>query len=181
MSNQPCLLLIGGGAGSGKTTLARAVAQESRDAGLVHLDLFYHQDPARAPSVARLDGQPGRVVDFSDPRALDLARIDAALGAQASVPLVIVEGIFALALPALAARASWSVFVDAPADLRVVRKTVRKIQEGKDPLPGLLGYANTVRAYDLHIAPTRQQADLVVDGTLPVRDQVESVLKVMDR
>lgn len=67
-------LLIGGGAGSGKTALARALADAVPGPALVHLDSCYHRDPDLAPSVPRFDG-PGRVVDFSDPLALDSARI----------------------------------------------------------------------------------------------------------
>ncbi|WP_328966362.1 uridine kinase family protein [Streptomyces sp. NBC_00239] len=171
------LLLIGGGAGSGKTSLARALADNIPGAGLVHLDLCYHQDVDLAPSTPRLDGQPGHAIDFSDPQALGPARVKAALDMHAGAPLVVVEGIFALALPELREQASWSFFVDTPADLRVVRKTIRKISEGKDPLPGLLGYANTVRAFDTHIEPTRAQADIVLDGTQPIADLAAQVLK----
>ncbi|MFE5535930.1 zeta toxin family protein [Streptomyces sp. NPDC056492] len=94
------ILLIGGGAGSGKTALARALADSVPGAALVHLDACYHRDPDLAPSVPRFDG-PGRVVDFSNPLALDSARIKAALAEHATAPLVIVEGTFALALPEL--------------------------------------------------------------------------------
>ncbi|MFJ2745446.1 uridine kinase [Streptomyces sp. NPDC087440] len=164
MHHHPRLLLIGGGAGSGKTSLACAVAQQLPGTGLVHLDLCYHQDTARAPSVPRLDGHPGRAVDFSDPLALDSDRIEAALAehADAGALLTIVEGIFALTLKQLAARASWTVFVDTPADLRVVRKTMRKLTEGKDPLPGLRGYTHTARAFERYVAPARQTAGLVL-------------------
>ncbi|MFD5887157.1 hypothetical protein ACFWHQ_14405 [Streptomyces sp. NPDC060334] len=84
----------------------------------------YHRDPDLAPSVPRVGG-PGRVVDFSDPLALDSARIKTALAEHATAPLVIVEGTFALALPKLTAVATLTVYVDTPADIRVVRKTLR--------------------------------------------------------
>ncbi|MEV7617070.1 zeta toxin family protein [Streptomyces sp. NPDC089799] len=163
----PQILLIGGGAGSGKTALAHALADIVPGTALVHLDSCYHSDPGLAPSVPRLDGQPGRVVDFSDPRALDTARIKTVLAEHVNAPLVIVEGTFALALPELTAIATWKVFVDTPADIRVVRKTLRKIQEGQNPEPGLLGYANSHRSYTRHVDPTRDHADLVLDGTQP--------------
>lgn len=160
----PRILLIGGGAGSGKTALARALADTLPGAGLIHLDACYHSDPDLAPSVPRFDG-PGRVVDFSDPLALDSARIETALAEQAAAPLVIVEGTFALSLPQLTAIATLTVFVDTPADIRVVRKTLRKLREGQDPTPGLLGYAASHRSHTRHVAPTRDRAHLVLDGT----------------
>ncbi|MFZ3551713.1 uridine kinase family protein [Streptomyces sp. 4.24] len=158
------LLLIGGGAGSGKTALARALADTMPGTALVHLDSCYHRDPDLAPSVPRFDG-PGRVVDFSDPLALDSARIKTALGDHADAPLVIVEGTFALALPELTVIATLTVYVDTPADIRVVRKTLRKLQEGQDPAPGLLGYDSSHRSYTRHVAPTRDHAGIVLDGT----------------
>lgn len=160
----PRILLIGGGAGSGKTALARALADTMPGAALVHLDSCYHSDPDLAPSVPRFDG-PGRVVDFSDPLALDSARIKTALAEHAAAPLVIMEGTFALALPELTAIATWAVYVDTPADIRVVRKTLRKLQEGQDPAPGLLGYDTSHRSYTRHVAPTRDHAHLILDGT----------------
>lgn len=166
----PQILLIGGGAGSGKTALARALADTRPGTALVHLDSCYHSDPGLAPSVPRLDGRPGRVVDFSDPRALDTARIKAALAEHSDTPLLIVEGTFALALPELTAIATWKVFVDTPADLRIVRKTLRKIDEGQDPAPGLRGYIASSRSYAYHVAPTRDQADIVLDGTQSSED-----------
>lgn len=161
---RPQILLIGGGAGSGKTALARALADSVPGAALVHLDSCYHRDPDLAPSVPRFDG-PGRVVDFSDPLALDPVRIETAIAEHSTAPLVIVEGTFALALPELTAIATFSVYVDTPADIRVVRKTLRKLQEGLDPTPGLLGYDTSHRSYARHVAPTRRHAHLILDGT----------------
>ncbi|WP_407842159.1 uridine kinase (plasmid) [Streptomyces sp. DSM 116496] len=168
---KPQLLLIGGGAGSGKTVLARALAEAVPNAALVHLDLCYYSDPDVAPSVPRFDG-PGRVVDFSDPLALDPARIRAALAEHADAALVIVEGTFALALPELTAIATVAAFVDTPADIRVVRKTLRKIREGKDPAPGLLGHGTSRVSHTRHVAPTREHADIVLDGTRPPAELV---------
>ncbi|MFD6888067.1 uridine kinase [Streptomyces sp. NPDC059957] len=168
---QQVVLLIGGGAGSGKTTLAHTLAKAVPQAGLVHLDLCYYSGPDDAPSVPRFDG-PGRLVDFSDPHALDPALIRAALAQHADAALVIVEGTFALALPELTAIAAVTAFVDTPADIRVVRKTLRKIQEGKDPAPGLLGYGTSRLSYTRHVAPTREHADIVLDGTRPPAELV---------
>ncbi|MGW6706112.1 uridine kinase family protein [Streptomyces sp. NPDC054956] len=164
------ILLIGGGAGSGKTALARTLANTMPGAALVHLDSCFHSDPGLAPSVPRLDGKPGRLVDFSEPRALDNARIQIALAKHATTPLVIVEGTFALALPELTAIATLTVYVDTPDDIRVVRKTLRKLQEGQDPAPGLLGYDTSHRSYTRHVAPTREHAHLVLDGTRTIAE-----------
>ncbi|MER7761577.1 hypothetical protein [Streptomyces sp. NPDC097619] len=161
------LLLIGGGAGSGKTTLARTLATHLPGAGLIHLDDCFHADTYSAPTVPRLDG-PGRVIDFSDPRSLDPAKIDAALTLHADSALTIVEGTFALTLATSTStstsastststgpRPRWRVFVDTPPDIRVIRKTLRKLAEGRDPRPGLLAHAHSSRSHARYVEPTR--------------------------
>lgn len=165
----PPILLIGGGAGSGKTSLARALAQDVPGAHLVHLDQCYHTDPRLAPNVPRFEG-PGRAVDFSDPASLDPTRIKAAMDAAPNASLTIIEGVFALALPELEHQSAWTIYVDTPADIRLVRKTLRKIDEGKDPATTLRGYQRNRAAYEQHVRPTRATAQLVLDGTLPLRD-----------
>ncbi|MFE0654012.1 uridine kinase [Streptomyces sp. NPDC059534] len=162
----PPVLLIGGGAGSGKTDLARALAAANPGTHVVHLDLCYHTDPTLAPTVPRFDRE-GCIVDFSNPDALDTARINAAMAAADNAPMIIVEGIFAFALPELEHHATWTVYVDTPADIRLTRKLLRKAEEGQDLLTSLRGYDRTRQAHQTHVAPARTRAQLVVDGTLP--------------
>lgn len=62
-----------------------------------------------------------------------------ALSEHADAPLVIVEGTFALALAELTSVATWTAYVDTPADIRIVRKTLRKIQ-APEHRPALKGF-----------------------------------------
>ncbi|MGW6414868.1 hypothetical protein [Streptomyces sp. NPDC055055] len=59
------------------------------------------------------------------------------------------------------------MYVDAPADIRLTRKLLRKAEEGKDLLTTLRGYDRTRHAHHTHVDPARTRAQLVVDGTLP--------------
>ncbi|MFG2775109.1 hypothetical protein [Streptomyces sp. NPDC048350] len=77
------------------------------------------------------------------------------------------EGAFALALPELVHQATWTVYIDTPADIRLVRKALRKDDEGKDPLTTLRGYDRTRQAHQTHVEPSRELAQLIVDGTRP--------------
>ncbi|MEV4510266.1 hypothetical protein AB0K00_15030 [Dactylosporangium sp. NPDC049525] len=164
MPPSPPILAVGGAAGSGKSTLADAVAVALR-VPVVRLDDCYHTDPGVAPSLPRYDG-PGRVVDFSDPDAIDLGRVRAAVAAVAGADLIIVEGIFALTLDAVRAAARWTIFVDTPPDVSIARKTLRKIGEGRDAGLVLRGYLEHGRAaYVRHIAPAGRRAGLILDGT----------------
>ncbi|MET7426740.1 hypothetical protein [Dactylosporangium sp. NPDC005555] len=167
------VLALGGPAGSGKTSIAALLG-----APVVHLDDCYHDDPALAPSLPRYDA-PGRVVNFSDPAAIDPDRLRRRLAPHRDAPLVVVEGIFALALPSLAT-ARWKVYVDTPPDVAIARKTLRKISEGRDPALVLRGYLEHGRgAYITHIAPTRHLADLIIDGTAPVTASADRIASLL--
>lgn len=171
-------LAIGGGAGSGKTTLAVELCQAIPGSAVVSLDTCFHDDPARAPVVAAINGE-GVVINHSDPDALDTDRVDAALALHVHATVLIVEGTFAL-LPRIRATASWTCFVDTPADVRLARKTLRKIREGTAPEISLHGYlAHGRGSYERHVAPIRGAADLILDGTRPVADLSRTLLALI--
>lgn len=173
------ILAVGGGAGAGKSTVAEAVAARLSGSVVLHLDEYYHTDVAAAPSVARFDGA-GRIVNLSHPDSIDEDRLKAELDRHRETSLLIVEGTFALYLACIRDRAEWLVFVNTPADIRIVRKTLRKISEGHDPSHVLRGYLEQGRqAHDLYVLPTRQAANLILDGTLPVDEQVNAVLRLL--
>ena len=166
-TSQP-LLMLAGGAGSGKSTIARELAAELPGLAVVHLDDCYHDNPRLAPTVDNYDGG-GQIVNFSHPESIDLARVDAKLAEYADADLILIEGLFALSLPNVRERARWSAYIDVPADIRLARKTIRKIDEGRNPRHVLRGYLEHGRdAYERHVAPTRGYADLVLDGTEPI-------------
>ncbi|MGI5175475.1 uridine kinase family protein [Dactylosporangium sp. CA-152071] len=144
---------------------------------VIRLDDCYHTDPALAPALPRYDG-PGRVVNFSDPAAIDPGRLRRYPAEHSDGALVIVEGIFALTLPQLRAAARWKVYIDTPPDISIARKTLRRIAEGRDPALTLRGYLEHGRAaYLTHIAPGRHVADLVVDGTAAVAEAASVIVR----
>ncbi|MEN2424002.1 hypothetical protein AABB02_38595 [Streptomyces rimosus] len=75
-------------------------------------------------------------MDFSAPAALDPLRIKDALNAAGDASLVIAEGV--------------------PADLRLVRKTLRKVEEGKDPSTTLRGYDRNRATFERYVRPVRE-------------------------
>ncbi|WP_331746680.1 zeta toxin family protein (plasmid) [Streptomyces halstedii] len=170
------VLLIGGGAGSGKTTLATEVAQATPATQVVHLDHCFHTDADRAPVVPAIN-RAGVVINYSEPGAIDWQRVQDALdtAGRPGTQVLLVEGTFAL-LPTLTSLARWSVYVDTPADLRLARKTLRKISDGADPQISLRGYlAHGRDAHTRHVAPIQHTADLVLDGTQPTNHLTQQV------
>ncbi|MFH9201970.1 uridine kinase [Streptomyces anulatus] len=169
------LLALAGGAGSGKTTLAESVAAARPKTTLLHLDRYFHTQPDRAPLVPNLIGT-GYVIDFSDPRSIDWGRVHQAIDATAAGHLLVVEGTFALE-EQISRLARWTVYLDTPDDLRLARKTLRKIDDGADPRISLLGYLARGRdGHRQHVAPIGQTAGLLLDGTLPTKDLTRQLI-----
>jgi uridine kinase len=122
-----------------------------------------------APSVPAFDGT-GRIFNFNDCASIDPHRVEAAIARHEAAAVIVVEGIFALALDCVRDRARWSAYVDAPADIRIASKTLRKLDEGRAPRHVLRGYLEQGRrAHERHVAPTRLRADLVLVPGRPVR------------
>ncbi|MFD8727658.1 uridine kinase [Streptomyces sp. NPDC059611] len=172
------LLALAGGAGSGKTTLAESFAATRPNTVLLRLDRFFHTETDRAPTVPNLAGT-GCVVDFSDPRSIDWGRVQQAIGATPSDQLLVVEGTFALE-EQIRRIARWTVYLDTPDDLRLARKTLRKIDEGADPRTSLLGYVARGRAgHGEHVAPIQHRADHVLDGTLSAEELADQLADML--
>ncbi|MCL2553884.1 MAG: hypothetical protein FWE15_01230 [Actinomycetia bacterium] len=165
------VLAVAGGTASGKSTLADALVRHHPDSvDLVRLDDFYvpAHDPLRGVRTVSATG--AEILDWNHPGSIDESAVAEAVD-RAVVSgrhrLVVVEGLFALTLPAVTARATWRVYVDTPDDIRLARKILRKIEvQRQDPALSLRNYLMTGRErHAAHVAPSRAVADLVVDGT----------------
>jgi uridine kinase len=189
------ILLIAGGTASGKSTLARALAERT-GALLIEHDRYYKS--------VSVEDAPGH--NFDEPAALEtellIEHLDAlSRGERVSLPIydfahhrrseqttsvgprpvILVEGILALAEPALRDRATVRVFVSAEADVRLARRVRRDVLErGRDIEEVLLRYFNTVRPMHAQwIEPTRAFADLVLDGEKPVVELLSILLPIV--
>lgn len=81
-------------------------------------------------------------------------------------PVIILEGLFGLYWPGLRDLLQLKIYVDAPDSLCLERRLRRDVQErGRTPESVRAQYDATVRPMaQLHILPTRDYADLVVNG-----------------
>jgi uridine kinase len=192
----PCILAIAGCSGSGKTTLAVELA---RTLPGLHFPLdHYYRDLSHLPHAERA------LQNFDDPALIEsplLAAHIAALAAGHAIerplydfsthsrvpgqtetvtpgPYVLVEGIFALAFPEILPHYCLRIYVDAPDDVCFERRLKRDvIDRGRTPASVRRQYEATVRPSSLTwVQPTRQHADLVVDGTGNLDWKVERVL-----
>ncbi|MGC6487631.1 MAG: uridine kinase [Planctomycetota bacterium] len=198
MRQRPFLLGISGGSGSGKTSLTRALQDALGAEGCSVLDHdSYYRDLSDRPLSAR------ERVNFDHPDSLDNDLLAHHLGALQSGrpverpvydfathtrtrqtkrvearPLVICEGILVLAVPALRRRLDLSVFVDAPADIRALRRVQRDVGErGRTVASVVQQYCETVRPMHAQfVEPAKRVADLVLDWRRAPDEQAHAVL-----
>jgi uridine kinase len=193
MPDRPRIIGIAGPSCSGKTTLARALAQALRGgATVVGLDAYYHDFSGVPEPAIHVD-----VPDAIDSRLLIEQMLDLAAGRAIERPVydyathtrsaqrvrvepaghVVVEGLFALYWPALRALYDLAVFVDADHDTCLSRRVDRDVRErGRTRESVVEVYRNKVRPmYELHVAPTRARADIVVSGLDGVDEMVSAV------
>ena len=186
----PFLVVIAGGTASGKSTAAERAATEL-DALLLSHDRYY------------LDVAEPRGHNYDHPDALDTSCLVANLrelqaGRATELPVydfathrrqartervepskvILVEGILTLADPRVAELADLSVYVDAPDDIRLVRRIRRDVVSRGRSVEGVLDqYLSTVRPmHEQFVAPCQSRAELVLRGTDPIEAVVAQLV-----
>ncbi|HVU50575.1 MAG TPA: uridine kinase [Polyangia bacterium] len=178
------VLGIAGGTGSGKTTIAESViaALPEGAAVLIASDAYY-RDRSGLPPAAR------EHINYDHPDAIETELLEAQLVALRAgravevpqydyreharrretrrvepAPVVVLEGILVLADERLRAQMDLKIFVDTDADVRLLRRMHRDIeQRGRTFAQIAEQYADTVRPMHLaFVEPSKRFADLVV-------------------
>src|SRR5262252_3716813 len=180
----PMLIGIAGGTGSGKTTVARKLAEAlpAGQAASIEHD-WYYRDRSHLDAAARA------LINFDEPDALenDLLLADLmALKADRPVecpqydfashtrraerrqvlpcPIILVAGILLFAVPSLRDAFDLRLFVDTDDDVRLLRRVRRDLEErGRDMKSIESQYLGTVRRmHQQHVAPSRAHAHLII-------------------
>jgi len=180
----PLVVGIAGGTGSGKTTVARAIAKALPETGVASLehDAYYRDRPdlsfdERAALnydhpeslesdllVAHLDLlRAGRdvdvpIYDFKTHRRLAETR------RLPSRPVIVVEGILVFVEEALRQRMDLKIFVDTDADIRVFRRIRRDMEQRNRAFESIRDqYYRTVRPMHLQfVEPSKRWADVII-------------------
>lgn len=191
MSRRPFVVGIAGGTASGKTTLAQLACERIGAALLTH-DRYYrdadastnfdHPDALETPRlVADLDrlrdGHPVDLPIYDFPTHRRVAATDRLVPG----PILVVEGILVLSDPALRARFDLCVFMEAAADVRLIRRLRRDIAERGRSLECVLAqYLATVRPmHEAYVQPSAAHAALVLDGERPIEGELERLLRAL--
>ena len=182
---RPLLVGICGGTAAGKTTFSRMLACELGGALVVDQDSYYHDTGHLSPAERTQ-------INFDEPAAIDFdlfcrhlsdlrqglcvwkpwrsfvtgARDPSRATLLRPTSCILVEGILVFADPRCRDLFDLKIFVDLPADLRLLRRIERDQVRNGQSLPEIRDqYLGTVRPmYDLWTAPSRDLADLIVRG-----------------
>jgi uridine kinase len=183
LSKAPDILVLGisGGSGAGKTVLANALVQMFTQVCLLDLDSYYLDRRDLSPEARRH-------LNFDEPAAIDVRLLlrhlthlrkgaeitkpiysfatHSRVGAShvSPAPLVIIEGLHVLWWPTLRRHFDVKVYVDCPADIRLLRRIDRDTRErGRSAKSILDQHIATVRPmHDKYVEPCRQHADVIV-------------------
>lgn len=180
------MLIIGiaGGSGSGKTTVAKRLAERLHDHIVIVSQDSYYKDQSHLPLEER------QALNFDHPNAIDwdlltsnvkqlkeghdieqpvysyitCTRSETETVHISPAPIIIVEGILIFTCKKLMDQMDIKVYVDADDDDRLMRVIARDIRErGKDVEWVMDRYIKTVKPMHLQfIAPSKRYADIIV-------------------
>lgn len=193
---------IAGGTGAGKTTVARRITDGVESVRVVPLDNYY-RDRSSLTSAERAR------VNYDHPDAFDWPLVREHLNALAAgeaveMPqydferhartdetvhvapgeVVVVEGILALYDDAVRDRLDLRLYVETDADVRVLRRIERDVEERGRELEGVIEqYLTTVKPmHEQFVQPTKRDADLVIPeganekAVALLRDRIEATV-----
>lgn len=172
---------IAGGTCSGKSTLAARLAELAAvPTTVIGLDRFYTRDMDRGPVLTLSDGQ--LLFNYNHPDAIDAEA--ACLAIDEAEGVLIVEGLFTLAIASIRDRLDRTVYVHLDADLRALRRLLRDMKGGrlsKDPEFIARYYIECARVgHELYVEPTRGLAELTVIGdTAGLEQALPNLLSIL--
>jgi uridine kinase len=174
---------IAGGTGSGKTTITRRIQRQFGD----QVCTLYHDNYYKAHDDIPIEERSK--LNYDHPDAFDTDLLVRQLRALQSghpvqcpvydyavhnrtektvtvcpAPVILVEGILILADPTLCQTMDIKVFVDADADVRILRRIVRDVRDRGRSLESVVNqYLTTVKPmHEQYVEPSRRRADIIV-------------------
>ena len=177
------LILVGGGTGSGKTTVAEEISKQGKKKNVLLISMdHYYKD------LGYLDKASREKTNFDNPNAIDWHLLkkdilDLLIGKTIKMPvysfkthtrvghkkmmpkkIIIIEGIFALYDLELNKISNLRLFVDTSPDLRFIRRLLRDIKERKRTVDSVVKqWLRTVKPmHDEFIESTKQNAHIII-------------------
>lgn len=178
------LIAIAGGSASGKTTVAKKIAEACKGKDVVFIEMDnYYKDLGYLPQEERKKN------NFDHPNAFDYLLLihnleQLLLGNEIEEPVydfkinsrskevriikpgdvIIFDGIFALENQDIRDKATIKIYVDTASDIRLLRRFVRDVKTRGRTLDSVLEqYTTTVKPmHDAFVEPTKRFADIII-------------------
>ncbi len=182
--SKPLIIGIAGGSGSGKSTVARKVADAlaSLSVAFIDMDAYYRnftsiplEERRRInwdhPDAFDFDLLTEHLTDLSARRTIDKPIYDFVThlrsGKTARVEpsdVIVIDGILLFVDPRVRDLCDVKVFVDAEADIRLIRRLRRDMRARGRPLNEIIDqYLSTVQPMHLQfVEPSKRYADIIV-------------------
>lgn len=181
---KPLIIGVAGGTGSGKSTVARRVAEALPDASVAFIEMDAYYRDFRELSPTELEH-----LNWDHPDAFDIEFLTAHLAALArgeaiyapiyefsthsrspntrlirAADVVVFDGILSLADERVRELCDVKVFVDADSDIRLIRRIRRDMAKRGRSLDSILDqYLTTVQPMHLQfVEPSKRYADIIV-------------------
>lgn len=180
----PLIIGIAGGTGSGKSTVARRVAESLTNTSVAFIDMdAYYKNYVQLPIEQR------RKINWDHPDSIDWELLESQLRQLAAgqsiekpvydyvqhlrssqhtpIPpadVVVIDGLLLFVEEAVRDLCDVKVFVDADADIRLIRRIRRDMSRRGRPLEEILDqYIKTVQPMHLQfVEPSKRYADVIV-------------------
>jgi len=181
---RPLIIGIAGGSGSGKSTVARRIADALTPAKVAFIDMdayYKHRSDLSIeerrkvnwdhPDAFDLDLLSAHLMALADGKAIDKPVYDFVTHLRAdetvhieAADVIVVDGILLFVDERVRSRCDVKVFVDADADVRLIRRIRRDMAKRGRPLEEILEqYLTTVQPMHLQfVEPSKRYADIIV-------------------
>ncbi|TGB05451.1 uridine kinase [Halobacillus salinus] len=184
MKDKPVVIGVAGGTGSGKTSVTRSIIQRFADKSILMIEQdYYYKDQSDLPFEERLQTNYDHPLAFDndlliehlqqliDQEAVEKPVYDYKMHTRSDETIhvepkevIIVEGILVLEDERLRDLMDIKVFVDTDADVRIIRRMMRDINERGRTLDSVIEqYINVVRPMHLQfVEPTKRYSDIII-------------------
>lgn len=181
---RPVLIGIAGGSGSGKTSVTHSIHDVFKEHSVVVIEQdYYYKDQSHLEFEQRLDTNYDHPDAFDtdlliediqhllNREAIEKPVYDYALHTRSKETIhidpqdvIILEGILVLSDPRLRDLMDIKLFVDTDADLRIIRRILRDINERGRSMDSVIEqYLSVVRPmHNQFIEPTKRYADIII-------------------
>lgn len=184
MERKPVVIGVAGGSGSGKTSVTRAIFESFKGHSILMIEQdYYYKDQSGLPFEERLKTNYDHPLAFDNDLLIEhLQKLlrrepvekpvyDYALHTRSKEVIhvepkdvIILEGILILEDERLRNLMDIKLFVDTDADIRILRRLQRDIQERGRTVESVIDqYVNVVRPmHNQFVEPTKRYADIII-------------------